>query len=118
MWQRIVNWFKRLFSHQAPVHRENNGLWWQQADNNRVKVGLDSKVIDELGGDITFLETPQVDEDIKKADQLIDIEGGKAVETFKSPVTGKISKVYEGYQDDPTTLTKAQNPLLVEITTA
>jgi glycine cleavage system H protein len=116
MWQRIVNWFKHLFSHEAPVHREDNGLWWQQ-DDNLVKVGLDSKVISELG-DITFLETPQVDESIQKADQLIDIEGGKAVETFKSPVSGKISKVYDGYQNDPTTLTAAENPLLVEITTA
>lgn len=116
MWQRIVNWFKRLFSHEAPVHREDNGLWWQQ-DDNLVKVGLDSKVISELG-DITFLETPQVDEAIQKADQLIDIEGGKAVETFKSPVSGKISKVYDGYQNDPATLTTAENPLLVEITTA
>ena len=56
MWQAIVNWFKNLFSRQAPVHREKNGLWWQE-DNGTVKVGLDSQVINELG-DITFLETP------------------------------------------------------------
>lgn len=113
MWQKIVNWFKHLFSHQAPVHREDNGLWWQE-DNGTVKVGLASQVIDELG-DITFLETPQVDEAVDKNDQLIDIEGGKAVETFKSPVKGKISRVYADYQNDPTSLSKATDPLLVEI---
>lgn len=113
MWQKIVNWFKHLFSHQALVHREDNGLWWQE-DNGTVKVGLASQVIDELG-DITFLETPQVDEAVDKNDQLIDIEGGKAVETFKSPVKGKISRVYADYQNDPTSLSKATDPLLVEI---
>ena len=113
MWQAIVNWFKNLFIRQAPVHREKNGLWWQE-DNGTVKVGLDSQVINELG-DITFLETPQVDEAVDRNDQLIDIEGGKAVETFKSPVKGQISRVYDDYQNDPSTLTKADNPLLVEI---
>lgn len=113
MWQKIVNWFKHLFSHQAPVHRESNGLWWQK-DNGTVKVGLASQVIDELG-DITFLATPQVDEQVDKHDQLIDIEGGKAVETFKSPVKGKISRVYAAYQDDPASLSRAADPLLVEI---
>ncbi|MGN1279332.1 MAG: hypothetical protein ACI4T4_01465 [Limosilactobacillus sp.] len=113
MWQAIVNWFKHLFSRQAPVHREKNGLWWQE-NNGTVKVGLDSQVIDELG-DITFLETPQVDEAVDRDDQLIDIEGGKAVETFKSPVKGRISRVYEEYQTDPSSLTKTTNPLLVEI---
>ena len=113
MWQKIVNWFKHLFSHQPPVHREDNGLWWQE-DNGTVKVGLASQVIDELG-DITFLETPQVDEAVDKNDQLIDIEGGKAVETFKSPTKGKISRVYEDYQNDPASLSKVTDPLLVEI---
>lgn len=113
MWQKIVNWFKHLFSHQPPVHREDNGLCWQE-DNGTVKVGLASQVIDELG-DITFLETPQVDEAVDKNDQLIDIEGGKAVETFKSPVKGKISRVYADYQNDPASLSKATDPLLVEI---
>lgn len=113
MWQKIINWFKHLFGHQAPVHREKNGLWWQE-DNGTVKVGLASQVIQELG-DITFLETPPVDEQVDRNDQLIDIEGGKAVETFKSPVKGKISRVYANYQDDPTSLTKATDPLLVEI---
>lgn len=113
MWQKIVNWIKHLFKHQVPVHREKNGLWWQE-DNGLVKVGLASQVIDELG-DITFLSTPQVDELVDKNDQLIDIEGGKAVETFKSPVKGKISRVYADYQDDPASLSKATDPLLVEI---
>lgn len=113
MWQKIIGWFKHLFSRQAPVHREENGLWWQE-DKGTVKVGLASRVIEELG-DITFLATPTVDEQVDRSDQLIDIEGGKAVETFKSPVTGKVSRVYEGYQDDPTSLAKAVDPLLVEI---
>lgn len=113
MWQKIVAWFKHLFSRQPAIHQEKNGLWWQQ-DHGLVKVGLNSKVVEELG-DITFLETPPVDEKVNQADQLIDIEGGKAVETFKSPVNGTISKVYNEYQDDPEKLVGVKDPLLVEI---
>ncbi len=115
MWQRIINCFKRFFSRKPLLHVEDSGLWWQQV-GNLVKVGLDSKVITELG-DITFLETPQVDDVIHKSDHLINIEGGKAVETFKSPVSGKIVKVYTDYQNNPVTLVKAKNPLLIEIIT-
>lgn len=114
MWQAFINWLKKVFSHQAPIHQEDNGLWWQQ-DSNVVKVGLQTKIIDELGN-ITFFDTPRLNEKITKADQLIDIEGGKAVETFKSPVSGKISKVYNEFQDFPNKLSETTNPLLVEIT--
>lgn len=115
MWQKIVDWFKNLFNHQT-VHHEGNGMWWQKS-GNLVKVGLITQVIDELG-EVTFLGTPQLDEKINKADQLINIEGGKAVETFKSPVTGTISKVNDEYQEQPEKLLNAKNPLLVEIKTA
>lgn len=116
MWQKIIAWFRRTFSSQPVVHREKNGLWWQQ-DNGVVKVGLSSSVIAELDN-ITFLETPMVDDQVQTASQLIDIEGGKAVETFKSPVNGKVSKVYQEYQDDPAKLSDAKDPLLVEIKVA
>jgi glycine cleavage system H protein len=113
MWQKIVAWFKHLFNSQPAIHQEKNGLWWQQ-DHDHVKVGLNSKVVEELG-DITFLSTPTVDEKVNQSDQLIDIEGGKAVETFKSPVNGTISKVYNEYQDNPEKLVGVKDPLLVEI---
>lgn len=116
MWQKIIVWFRQTFSKQPVIHQEKNGLWWQQ-DNDVVKVGLSSNVINELDN-ITFLETPMVDDQVQKTSQLIDIEGGKAVETFKSPVDGKISKVYQEYQDDPDKLSTVKDPLLVEIKVA
>ncbi len=113
MWQNIVNWFKNLFGIKPQVHHEENGLWWQK-DHDTVKIGLDSKIIDELG-DITFLDTPQVDDQVKKDDQLIDIEGGKAVETFNSPFAGKIIDVRSEFQDDPSLLSGQKDPVLVTV---
>ena len=113
MWQRIVNWFKNLFDTKPEIHHEKNGLWWQQ-DHNTVKIGLDSKIIDELGT-ITFFDTPQVDDQIQKDDQLIDIEGGKAVETFKSPFAGKIIDVRSEFLDDPSLLSGKKDPVLVTV---
>lgn len=113
MWQSIVYWFKKLFSSAPQIHHEDNGLWWQK-DKNVVKIGLDSKIIEELG-DITFLDTPQVNEQVQKDDQLIDIEGGKAVETFNSPFAGKIIDVRSEFQDDPSLLSGQKNPALVTV---
>lgn len=113
MWQKLVNWFKNLFSSKPQIHHEANGLWWQK-DNNIIKIGLDSKIIDELG-EISFLDTPQVNEHIQKDDQLIDIEGGKAVETFNSPFAGKIIDVRSEFQDDPSLLSSQSNPVLVTV---
>lgn len=116
MFKRIIIWFKQFFGNQPVVHNEKNGLWWQEQGNGTFQVGLQSRVIEELG-DITFLDTPRVNEIISKNDQLIDIEGGKAVETFKAPINGTISKVYDEYQKAPNKLSEIGNPVLVEITT-
>lgn len=114
MFERIINWFKQLLGSKSVTHNEKNGLWWRQKSNNIIQVGLQSRIIEELG-DITFLDTPRANEKINKGDQLIDIEGGKVVETFKAPVQGTISKVYDEYQTEPTRLSNVANPVLVEI---
>lgn len=113
MWQKIINWCKKIFSPHSPIHHEDNGLWWQK-EHNTVKIGLDSTVIKELG-EIAFLDTPQLNEQIKKDDQIIDIEGGKAVESFNSPFAGKIVAVQAEFQNDPSLLNTQKDPVLVTL---
>lgn len=102
-----------MFSKASPIHHEDSGLWWQQT-STIVKVGLNTEIINELST-ITFLDTPRIGEKITTDSQLIDIEGGKAVETFKSPVNGIISQIASNYQNDPASLTGKANPTLLEI---
>ncbi|MCI1974349.1 MAG: glycine cleavage system protein H [Limosilactobacillus sp.] len=113
MWERLVKWFKKLLGNAPEIHREENGLWWQK-EQSTVKIGLDSKIIKELGS-ITFFDTPQIGEQVQKGDQLIDIEGGKAVETFKSPFGGKIVDVRSEFEDNPSLLSGKTDPALVTV---
>lgn len=113
MLQQFFAWIKSLFSKSSPIHHEDNGLWWQQT-GTIVKVGLSTEIIKELAT-ITFLDTSRIGEKVTTDSQLIDIEGGKAVETFKSPVNGIISRIASNYQSDPASLTGKANPTLLEI---
>lgn len=113
MLQQFFAWIKSLFSKSSPIHHEDNGLWWQQT-GTIVKVGLSTEIIKELAT-ITFLDTPRIGEKVTTDSQLIDIEGGKAVETFKSPVNGIISRIASNYQSDPASLTGKANSTLLEI---
>lgn len=115
LWQRIVNWFQSLV-HPAPVRHENNdGLWWTDADKNgQVHVGLTTDTVDTLEN-VTFLDTPRVGKTVEDGDQLVDVEGGKAVQTMTTPVAGKIESVNQHYQDDPASLTGQKDPELLTI---
>ncbi|KAI8979255.1 glycine cleavage system H-protein [Mycotypha africana] len=52
-------------------------------------------------GDVVFVETPAVGDEVKKEDQVGAIESVKAASDIYSPVSGKITDVNEQLSDEP-----------------
>jgi glycine cleavage system H protein len=73
---------------------------WILVEDNIATIGITDYAQGELG-DIVFVELPNVDDEVKKADPFGTIEAVKAVSDLFSPVSGKIVEVNEMLQDQP-----------------
>ena len=58
----------------------------------------------ETLGEVTFISLPKIGQTVKAGEPFIEIEAEKAVQEFKSPLTGVVSSVSEKVQADPAAL--------------
>ena len=73
---------------------------WLKVDGQTGLIGITDFAQNALG-DVTFVELPAVDDEIKKGDELIVIESTKAASDVYAPVSGKIVAINEAMDDEP-----------------
>lgn len=77
--------------------------WVLQLGENRVRIGITDYAQKQLG-DIVFVESPQVDDEVAADETMGTVESVKAVSDIFSPVSGKIVAVNEELDDAPETI--------------
>ena len=77
--------------------------WVLQLDGNRVRIGISHFAQKQLG-DIVFVETPEVDDEVTVEESMGTIESVKAVSEIYAPVSGAVVCVNEDLNDSPETI--------------
>lgn len=77
--------------------------WVLPLDGNRVRIGISDFAQKQLG-DIVFVETPEVDDELTANESMGTIESVKAVSDLYSPVSGTVLTVNEELGDAPETI--------------
>ncbi len=73
---------------------------WSRVEGDTVTIGLDDYAQDQLG-DIVFVEMPEVGDSLSKGDVFATVESVKAVSECYMPVSGEVTEVNEGLEDEP-----------------
>ena len=71
---------------------------WVILEKERATIGLSSYAIEQLG-EITFIELPNVGDNISQNDSAAFIESAKAASDIYAPMGGKITKVNSNLKD-------------------
>ena len=74
--------------------------WVEKVGENEVKLGITEYAVEQLG-DIVFVELPEVESDVKKEDEFATVESVKSSSGIFAPVSGTVSRVNEGLEDEP-----------------
>jgi glycine cleavage system H protein len=77
--------------------------WVLQLDGNTVRVGISHFAQKQLG-DIVFVETPELDDEVTANESMGTIESVKAVSDLYSPISGTVVKVNDELGDAPETI--------------
>ncbi|GAK48621.1 glycine cleavage H-protein [Secundilactobacillus oryzae JCM 18671] len=95
---------KSLFSGHSKAAfepTEKEGVWyWKNPETGTTLVGLTEFAYQDIGN-ITFIDFPISENQIEVDDDLVELEGDKAVENLKSPVTGEVINRNQALVDDP-----------------
>ncbi len=79
---------------------------WILIEGNRGKVGITDYAQSRLG-DITYVELPSMDKEIKQFEILTSIESVKAASDIYTPMSGKIIQVNAELEKSPEIVNKA-----------
>ena len=79
---------------------------WILIEGNRGKVGITDYAQSRLG-DITYVELPLMDKEIKQFEILTSIESVKAASDIYTPISGKIIQVNAELEKSPEIVNKA-----------
>lgn len=81
---------------------------WVMVEGNIGTVGLSSYAIEQLG-DITFLELPELEDEVGAGDSVAFVESVKAASDVYTPVSGTITEINETLLDTPELLNQDAN---------
>ena len=73
---------------------------WVNVDGDTARVGISDYAQDELT-DIVYVELPDAGREVKAGEAVCVLESTKIAADVYSPLSGKITKVNEALQDDP-----------------
>ena len=73
---------------------------WVKMEGDEATVGITDFAQSQLG-DVVFVELPDVGEELKSHQTLGVVESVKAVSDIYSPLSGEVSEVNEGLNDNP-----------------
>lgn len=71
-----------------------------KVDGDIVTIGISDYAQEQLG-DVTYVEVPEVGDEISKGDVLATVEAVKAASDVFSPVSGEIVEINEDLEDAP-----------------
>ncbi len=77
--------------------------WVLQLSGNRVRIGISHYAQKQLG-DIVFVESPAVGDEVTADEPIGTIESVKAVSEIYAPVSGTVVNVNKGLDDAPETI--------------
>lgn len=76
---------------------------WVKVEGDNAFIGLADFAQDQLG-DIVYVELPEIDDELDKADSFSAVESVKAAADVYMPVSGKVVETNEDLMDDPALL--------------
>ena len=80
------------------VKYTESGLWIEELSDG-YRLGLSEKGQDDVG-EVMFLELPEFGKELVKGDNLLSVEGAKAVTELSVPMTGKVKKIHKELEED------------------
>lgn len=75
-----------------------SGLWIEKIENG-YRIGLSEKGQSDVG-EVMYLELPEFGEKLEKGDNLLSVEGSKAVTELVVPMTGSVQKIHKKLEDN------------------
>lgn len=111
--KKLLQQFLAIFNHHSSETYQQGGLQVTKK-NGLFKIGLTDQILEEVG-EISFIKSPDLNDQISQGDQLLDVEGGKVVETFPAPTNGKIVALNSAIIDHPNNLSAQSQQWLVTI---
>ena len=76
---------------------------WVELDGDKATIGISIHAAQELG-DITFVELPELDDEMDQGDQLAVVKSVKAAADVYCPVSGTVVEVNEDLEETPETV--------------
>jgi glycine cleavage system H protein len=73
---------------------------WVKVEGKKAVVGISDHAQEELG-DIVFVELPEIDDEVSKGDEVVNIESVKAAAPVYAPISGKVVEVNGDLEDTP-----------------
>lgn len=83
--------------------RYNDSHEWHKLEGETVTMGISKFAVDELT-DVTFVELPEVGEQVEAGSAVGEIESVKATSEIYTGISGKVTAVNENVVDDPSIL--------------
>ena len=80
--------------------------WVKKLDGGLLEIGITDYAQKELG-DIVFVELPHINDEIKAATPVANIESVKVVSEIFSPLTGTVKETNEALNDAPDSVNKS-----------
>lgn len=75
-----------------------SGLWIEELKDG-YRLGLSEKGQDDVG-EVMFVELPEFKETLKKGDNLLSVEGAKAVTEILVPMSGSVKKIHKELEEN------------------
>ncbi|MFW6284879.1 MAG: glycine cleavage system protein GcvH [Bacillota bacterium] len=73
---------------------------WVKVEGDYATIGISDFAQDSLG-EVVFVELPEVDDQLSKADEFATVESVKAASDIIAPVSGVVVEVNEDLEDSP-----------------
>ena len=81
---------------------------WVSLEGDIATVGVSKYAVTQLG-DITFVELPEVGQDLSAGDSAVFVESVKAASDVYSPLSGSVEEINEALLDSPEILNEDPN---------
>lgn len=79
---------------------------WINIEGDEATIGI-SDYAQEALGDITFIELPNVGDEVEQSGEFVSVESVKAASDIFSPMSGEIIAINEDLNEDPGTINKS-----------
>ncbi len=86
-------------------YHEEDHLWVKILDDGKVLIGVDDFGAKE-SGELDYIELPEISEEYNRGDVFATMESGKWAGRLRAPVGGKIVKINEKVDEDPSLINR------------